>query len=70
MADKNKHASGYSEYGIIFDGNLPDEVRDEVCNEATNDSGRIANPKYNPLFKAWLEKEEMPVECYIIWSSW
>jgi hypothetical protein len=70
MADKNKHAGHYAKYGIISDSVLPDDVRDEVLERFSNDSGRIFNPEYNPKFKAWLEKEEMPVECYIVWCSW
>lgn len=64
-------SGGFDRYPIIHDGKLPDDVRDEVCDECVgNDSGRIFNPKYYPKLKAWLEAEGHPVVSYIIWFSW
>ena len=71
MKDKNTFANHYSNYGIIYHGNLPSSIKDEICDNCPgNDSGRIINPKCYPLLKEWLQENDMPVEPYIIWWSW
>lgn len=71
MTDKNKYAGHYAGYGIVSEGNLPVDVRDELCNDGPgNDAGRIIDPEYRPKFKAWLKAEQMPIQPYIVWWSW
>ena len=66
------YSGGYNKYPILCDRKLPDEVRDEVCNDCPgNDSGKLFNPEYNPKLKAWLESVGLDsTQCYIIWFSW
>ena len=67
----NKYSGGYEKYDIIHDGKLPNDVRDELCNDCPgNDAGRIFNPEYHSRFKTWLESEGMPLRPYIVWFSW
>lgn len=71
MKDKNHYAENKANYGIIYDGNLPENVRDELIDRCPgNDCGIIYNPEYHPKFKQWLIDNDMPVECYIVWFSW
>lgn len=51
--------------------NLSDEIQDELCNSCPgNDAGRIVNPIYHPLFKAWLIANNKEVKPYLCWWSW
>lgn len=59
-----------SEYEFIDSHELPEDVWDELCDDFMNAMGRIVNPKYHPLFKAWLIAEGHEVKCYILWASW
>ncbi len=73
MKDKNSYSDYYRNYGMIYDGKLPEKVRDQIIDnndKICNDIGVIVNPEYNPLFGLWLIENDMPVECYIVWFSW
>jgi len=51
---------------------LPDEVQEELQEDCPgNDTGRLINPEYNPIFKAWLEENgHDATRSYIGWWSW
>ena len=59
-------------YQILEAAGLPEDLRDELSTKycPANDCGVIVNPKYSEKLMAWLKKEQLPVECYILWWSW
>lgn len=63
---------GAAAYKVINIIDLPDDVQDELsaC-EASNDTGKIVNPKYYPKLRKWLKAHgHSDTDIYIGWWSW